>query len=302
MSMAQQPHVAPVQQNKVITLQSLQPLYDLCDVFIFDLWGVIHNGVQIFEGARRVLLDLTHLKKPVYFLSNAPRRVDLAQKQLRDRGVEDHLYAGILTSGQVCLEHLRDRPDPFYQALGRHIYPIGPKRDLSLIEGLDYTCTDVHQADFILNTGLSHVDNPLEVYLPYLHTGIKRGLPMICANPDHTALSGDVDNPKHVLCAGYLAHEYTQMGGIVRYHGKPDARMFQSLYTRYHIPQNARALMIGDSFRTDMCGVKNAQQQGLTLESVFIASGIHRIQHNEDLYACIQDYDVSPSYMLEYLC
>lgn len=289
------------QPSHPVYLKALRDVYDHYDLFIFDLWGVIHNGVDIFEGAYAVLNDLMHLKKPVYFLSNAPRRLDIAQQQLIDRGVPVHMYQGMLTSGQECLEHLRDRPDPFYRALGRHLYHIGPEKDLALIEGLDYTLTSLQKADFILNTGIAHIDNPAEVYRADLQIALERGLPMICANPDHTALVGDLKNPTSVMCAGYLAHIYAEMGGIVRYHGKPSAQMFHSLYARYNLCQQTPALMMGDSFRTDMCGVQNAMRAGFSIHSAFIKSGIHRVTSDHDMHALMMHYNIYPHYIIEAL-
>ena len=47
------------------------------------------------------------------------------------------LYTGILTSGEVTYRMLRDRTDPFFAALGRRMYRIGPERDRNVIEGLE---------------------------------------------------------------------------------------------------------------------------------------------------------------------
>ena len=44
------------------------------DGFILDLWGVMHDGVQAYPGARDCLAALHRLGKRIVVLSNAPRR------------------------------------------------------------------------------------------------------------------------------------------------------------------------------------------------------------------------------------
>ena len=41
--------------------------------FFIDLWGVVHNGVQLYPEAMDVLENLNKLKKRFVLLSNAPR-------------------------------------------------------------------------------------------------------------------------------------------------------------------------------------------------------------------------------------
>ena len=43
------------------------------DTFIIDLWGVIHNGIQLNEDAILTIEKLHNMKKKIVFLSNAPR-------------------------------------------------------------------------------------------------------------------------------------------------------------------------------------------------------------------------------------
>ena len=58
-------------QTKLIKgLSQVQSKYD---TFFIDLWGVIHNGVQLYEGAIDVLNNLNRLNKRFVLISNAPR-------------------------------------------------------------------------------------------------------------------------------------------------------------------------------------------------------------------------------------
>ena len=39
-------------------LSSLSEIFDSYDIFFIDLWGVIHNGVSVFENVKPVLEKL----------------------------------------------------------------------------------------------------------------------------------------------------------------------------------------------------------------------------------------------------
>ena len=43
------------------------------ELFFIDIWGVIHNGLQIFEDSIEVLENLKKNKKEIVILTNATR-------------------------------------------------------------------------------------------------------------------------------------------------------------------------------------------------------------------------------------
>ena len=47
------------------------------DAFILDLWGVVHDGVNVFPGVIDALARLRRAGKRLVFLSNAPRRAEV---------------------------------------------------------------------------------------------------------------------------------------------------------------------------------------------------------------------------------
>lgn len=270
-------------------LQSLSDIKDSYDIFLFDLWGVVHNGKQAFDGAIRALIALKELGKPVYFLSNAPRRCGIASDQLVDRGVEKDLYSGIFTSGEDTFEHLRDRPDNFYKELGYQFYHMGPDKDKSLFAELPYQEVPLDEAEFVVNTGTINFEDTVEDYLPNLKQAAAKKLPMVCANPDLVVLYGDA----MAICAGQLALEYEKLGGLVRYHGKPHAEIFEKLLSRIEAKDKSKVLMIGDSLRTD---IKGANAAGI--DSAFILSGIHQLKDAADAISLYQEYKVQPTYVM----
>ena len=68
--------------NNSIKLKNFSEIYENYDVFFIDLWGVVHNGEKIFNGINKVLNEIKLLNKKVFFMTNAPRRSKVIEKQL----------------------------------------------------------------------------------------------------------------------------------------------------------------------------------------------------------------------------
>ena len=58
---------------KAKLIKGLSQVQSKYDAFFVDLWGVIHNGIQLYPGAIEVLENLTKLNKRFVLISNAPR-------------------------------------------------------------------------------------------------------------------------------------------------------------------------------------------------------------------------------------
>jgi HAD superfamily hydrolase (TIGR01459 family) len=252
-------------------MQHLTHLHDLATRyagFIIDLWGVVHDGVRPYPGAVDCLQALRDAGKPMVLLSNAPRRAEAAQASMRSMGIADDLYTDVLTSGEAVHLALRDRIDPWFAALGRRIFHLGPPRDRNVFAGLDLQpVAHPRDADFVLNTGPDDEADPtdLAAFEGVLRDCAQARLPMICANPDLDVIRGGV----RVLCAGALALRYQQLGGDVRSLGKPDPVIYQPVVARLGLAR-ADILAIGDSLRTDIAGATAA-----AIDACWILGGIH---------------------------
>src|SRR5579884_3599634 len=228
-------------------VSELAPRYD---GFIVDLWGVVHDGVTPFPQALDCLQALIDGGKRVVLLSNAPRRSD-----------------DVVSSGEEAWRHLSRRDDPFYAALGRNCLHIGSDRDLEMREGLPFAFVErVEDADFILNTGPAEWEDRIEDYDPLLRAAQARSLPMVCANPDLVV----IHNGRPALCAGALAQHYEELGGSVRWHGKPHRSIYDGCLDLLRVADRTRILAVGDSLRTDIAGAATAG-----IDSLLIAGGIH---------------------------
>ncbi len=248
-------------------LPGLSALADRYDAFIVDLWGVMHDGITAFPPAIAALKALKAAGKRSVILSNAPRRVDVITARNAELGIPPDLPDALMSSGEDAWQHLKNRPDAWYQALGRRCYHLGPARDLGMRDGLDLDFVEaLGEADFIMNTGNLDADDTVETYRAFLDRALVLKLPMICTNPDLEVLRGG----RREICAGALALDYEQRGGAVRWHGKPHPEVYRSCFALLPGVAPERIAAIGDSLRTDVAGAKAAG-----IDSIFIAAGIH---------------------------
>lgn len=235
------------------------------DGFILDLWGVIHDGVEAYAGARDTLAALRAAGKRTLLLSNAPRRAEALVEQLGRMGIGRDMYDHVLSSGEAVHMELQRRADPFYARLGRQLYHMGPERDENVFAGLDLVPVDIEHADFILNTGPWDFTETVEDYVPKMQAALARNLPMVCANPDHVVMR----QGQAVVCAGALAARYAEMGGEVSMRGKPDPAIYDLALDMLGLERN-RVLAVGDALHTDVKGAN-----GAGLRAVFVTQGIH---------------------------
>lgn len=217
------------------------------DFFIVDLWGVLHDGHQAYPGVVETLRQLQAAGKQVVLLSNSPRRVSQIEENLRNLGILRDLYKALYTSGEHTFHQLSKAPRGKKVFALRHDYHATLIKDLGLEE-----VQTVAEADFILNTGpvMTHASD----YDAVLQEAQCLGKPMICANPDLKAPSGDLE----VLCAGTVAQRYEDMDGLVDFYGKPHKCIYEAVFEIMGNPNPARVLAIGDGLATDIKGAENA--------------------------------------------
>lgn len=279
-------------------LSGLEEACERYDAFILDLWGCVHNGVQVFPGVLDGLTRLRKAGKQVLMLSNAPRRASVVVDQLaRMYSIGPDLYDAVLTSGEVTWQALKARDDAAHAALGYRCFHIGPQRDLSMFEGngLEKVGT-VAAADFMLTTGPDDDRADVAAHEPALRAGRARGLTLVCANPDLEVIRGET----RLICAGALAARYQSLGGDVIYHGKPHEVTYRVALNLLGHPK--RVLGIGDALRTDVLGAVNAG-----IDSAFIPGGIHggelgiamgELPPNDAIGALVTRLGVRPTYLL----
>lgn len=248
-------------------LNSLAAIAGNYDALLCDAWGVIHDGVRLFEGVSDALCEFRRTRGPVIILTNAPRPSSVIPGQLDRIGLPRSAYDTVVTSGDATRALIAAR-------LPGSAVKIGPGKDDPLFDGLDIQFVGAGAADFIMCTGLRDEfnENP-EDYRAELAAAAPRGLPMICANPDKFVNWGG----RKIWCAGALAEIYEELGGPVAYGGKPHAPIYELARLRAAEIAGApisreRILAVGDGLGTDILG---ANRQGLDVVYVVGAGGVH---------------------------
>jgi len=249
-------------------LHGLSEIADDYDALLCDAWGVIHNGISLFDGVAEALVSFRERRGPVVILTNAPRPSSVIPAQLDRIGLPRRAYDGVVTSGdatRAAIENL----------LPRTVFRLGPDKDDSLYAGLAVDFAPIEAAGFIVCTGLFNDESETPAdYADLLGVATARKLPMVCANPDIVVRWGD----RLIYCAGAIAEAYEQRGGEVVYGGKPHAPIYKLACARLETAagrplDRRRILAIGDGVKTDIAG---AERNGFRSLFVAGAGGVHQ--------------------------
>ena len=256
---------APPAPPALPIVSSIAPLAAGREAWLADVWGVMHNGVEPFAAACDACARFRLAGGIVVLLSNAPRPAASVASQLDRIGVPRFSWDAIVSSGDAARAMIGE-------LAGQPVFHLGPERDLVLYDGLEVKLAGAEAAAAIVCTGLfdDEIETP-DDYADMLRGFAARALPMVCANPDIVVERGS----KLVYCAGALARAYEQLGGGVRYAGKPYLPIYDMAFATIarlkgrSVPK-PKILAIGDGVRTDIEGAAAAG-----VASVFITSAVH---------------------------
>ncbi len=259
-------------------IAGLREISDRYDAILCDIWGVLHNGLASFTQASDALVAFRRRGGVVVLISNAPRPSPPIERQVLKLGVSPDAFDAVVTSGDVTIGLMEQQ--------GGTVLHIGPERDLTLFDaalerdGVRPRLVSLEEAQYVLCTGLrSDETETLDDYQSELRAMSRRGMAMICANPDIVIHRGDT----LIQCAGALARRYEELGGSVIYAGKPHEPIYDRALTLAERARSApiekhRVLAIGDGMKTDILGATRAG-----LDALFVTGGIHRSLHKETL-------------------
>ena len=253
------------------------------DLFFIDIWGVLHNGISIFNNSLEVLNELENLKKEYVLLTNAPRPNFVVKRFLENMGLDKNISNKVYTSGEAALEYLT------LNYKEKKFFHIGPPRDFDLFKLFEKNkMKRPEEAEYLLCTGLfEKYEKDLEYYLKIFKSEIKKK--MICTNPDLVVDRGE----EREYCAGTIAKLFEKIGGQVEYFGKP----YSKVYTQSTNTNNKKILCIGDNLNTD---IKGANLQNF--KSLFISSGVHRTEIDKEKPSDLfKKYNVKVDYLQHYL-
>jgi len=243
--------------SKNLDNSGLRSIVENYDIFYIDLWGVIHNGINLHKNAIEALEQITKEKKQYVLLTNAPRPNKTVKSFLEKMGMNQKIREKVYSSGEVALNYLKKN------LLNDKFYHLGPIRDFDLF--LDFKknkTVDIKESSYLLCTGLFEKQGEdLDYYKELFKEHINKK--MICTNPDLIVDRGD----KRELCAGSVALVFEKMGGEVIYFGKP----FPEVYNQSIDNKEKKVLSIGDNLNTDIKGANL-----LNYDSLLILNGVHK--------------------------
>ena len=247
-------------------LKKFKSISNMYDVYFVDLWGVIHNGINLFENAITVLDELKKQQKNVVLISNAPRSSDTVKQFLKKLKFDLELIDLLVTSGDVTKNYIHKNQKKIF-------YHLGPVKDNDLFEGINNISSDINETQEIICTGLvDEIGNNISDYENLFKSWILKEKTFVCANPDEVVSRGN----NIEFCAGALAKYYKKLGGTVLYFGKPYEEIYK--FAKFniekkigHIIEKKRILAIGDNLKTDIHGAQN-----FNIDSLLILNGIYK--------------------------
>ena len=247
-------------------LKKFKSISNMYDVYFVDLWGVIHNGISLFENAITVLDELKKQQKNVVLISNAPRSSDTVKQFLKKLKFDLELFDLLVTSGDVTKNYIHKNQKKIF-------YHLGPVKDNDLFKGINNISSDINKTQEIICTGLvDEIGHNISDYENLFKNWILKEKTFVCANPDEEVSRGN----NIEFCAGALAKYYKKLGGTVLYFGKPYEEIYK--YAKLNIEKKTgliiekkRILAIGDNLKTDIHGAQN-----FNIDSLLILNGIYK--------------------------
>lgn len=236
-------------------LDALSPNYRL---ILCDVWGVVHDGVNLYPGAAQRLGQWRSQGRCVCLITNAPRTADAVEQQIARIGLPRDCYDYVATSGEAGIEALK--------SLGTSVGFLGTTADRAILEGRGVRIAQDEEFTDLACTGLAENRPDAEDYRQELEKWAARDVQMHCLNPDRIVVRGG----QVEACAGALADIYQALGGSVTWYGKPHAAIYRHALERAGNPPTTQVLAVGDGLQTDILG---AARMGF--DAVFVTGGIH---------------------------
>jgi len=237
---------------------------------LIDQFGVIHDGVKLYPGARDILHQFKRAGIPVVVMTNSGKRAEANRRRLVSMGLERDLFVDAMSSGEVAYKHLAT-------AHPRRAYIIGRVGDDYGFDNIESVASP-HDAEILLILGSNAPQTSLDQYKE-LFRGLN--VPALCCNPDKWMLTRDGLQP----APGAIAALYEEMGGKVEWIGKPYPGIYRAAMALIGNP--AHALAIGDSAEHDVAGGRN--------------SGLSTLIVRTGLATGLESFDPAPDYLMDRL-
>ena len=234
----------------------LDDLPDRYTTILCDVWGVIHDGADLYPGVRSRFTRWREEGRKVVILTNAPRPADRVERELASLGLDPSMWHALTSSGQAGIEALTHPP--------RHVGFCGTQWDFKDMEahGVVFaTAQEPH--DEICLTGLDEHRTTVAEYEAELSSWRARDMLLHCLNPDRVV----EHRGEMLVCAGALADAFEERGGRVKFYGKPETPIFEHALALAGNPPKDEVVMIGDGPATDMVGAMRVGISGILVRA-----------------------------------
>ena len=235
--------------------ERLDPKYRLV---LCDIWGVVHDGVDLYPGAAERLSEWRDQGRCVVLITNAPRTAAAVEAQLARIGLPRETWDAIATSGEAGIEALHDLDKP--------VGFVGTAGDREILEGRGVQIAEDEGFADLACTGLEEQRLQVDEYRADLERWADRDVHMHCLNPDRLVIRGGMAE----ACAGAIADVYEGLGGRVTWYGKPHEAIYRHALHHGGDPPTHEVLVVGDALQTDALG---AARMGF--DFAFVQGGIH---------------------------
>jgi len=287
-------------------LEGIRELAHDYDLFLLDMWGVMHDGTRPYEGVIECVRQLNQAGKSLVILSNSSKRVDHSKKMLRKLGFDPETdFDLILTSGEVSHRLLSGDADilnicswsPIMNLIGdeanKKVLVFGSgDDDAEYVQSAGWSlATSVTEAKLLIARGTFTIvqgekdtvykkESPVkydERLAEILKEAATYQIPMLVCNPDKVRPDEGLPPMPGAIGDAYVLRllEQTSMSKqnaelLVKRIGKPYRELYQLALKS---SSTARACMVGDSLETDITGGMKFLSNGATVW--IIQDGIH---------------------------
>lgn len=291
----------------MIIEKNILSIVEQYDTFFIDVYGVLYNGLSLYDNTLETMEELRKLGKKIIILSNTTKVSEDAKRGYEQRGMyEGTHYDKFLTSGEYLHYIFSSKSQEISKNLGKKISSVKClfMGNASIFADSQITKTDSFDCADMMYVGvprtlygrvriddlLDENDNPIKIEdvvhqdWHKLHDPLGRKGPMefaaalekcleknkilLVANPDMFAHESD-SNQKiaPVFAQGILGKYYEKLGGKVLYFGKPYKGIFE--FAKQFTKPNDKIVMVGDTPWTDILGANNAG-----IDSAMVMTGV----------------------------
>lgn len=276
--------------------KNVSEIYEQYDSFFIDVYGVIYNGIDIFDGVLDLMKEMKESGKNMIILSNSTLVSEECQERYSKRGLMSGAhYDKFVSSGEVfceCCKEYLSGAKTFYAAFNRNerLFSRLNLIESKSIENADfvyigslnnreksYTVDDakLKSGESIAIEDIIHTDcRDIEGFEPIaelLEKCQKLNKPFVVADPDIFVIErveqNGVLSRRPVLCQGGVGEFYERVGGKVFCFGKPYQPVYD--FAKRFLNGSQKTAMIGDTLWTDILGAN-----GAGIDSILVLTGV----------------------------